>query len=46
MPKKAKFNKDTQYYIEESTKSILKSIAEDASDLDLIGHKKDKKISS
>lgn len=41
MPKKLKFNKDKQYYIDMSTESILDSIKEDVSGLDILGHKRD-----
>lgn len=44
MPKKLKFNKDTQYYIDMSTEMILDRIKEDASNLDILGRKKDSLI--
>lgn len=44
MPKKLKFNKDKQYYINMSTESILDRIKEDRSGLDILGHKKDSLI--
>lgn len=44
MPKKLKFNKDKQYYIDMSTEMILDRIKDDASNLDILGHKKDSLI--
>jgi hypothetical protein len=44
MPKKTKFNKDKQYYIDLSTEMILENIKNDHSDVDILGHKRDQQL--
>lgn len=46
MPKKLKFNKNKQYYVDMSTEMILETIKEDTLGIDVLGHECEKKVTS